>query len=110
MVSIESNIGMLDSYNSVITTTVSRTDYMAILARENFMDGAAWNHSMLTQDPDAPDPSSSSGYLDNSQSVLNLTMISGLQQNSTGDLRRLGVRACASTYNHEFSKLFNSFS
>ena len=73
------------SYNSVISTRLSGTDYMAILTKQDFLDGAAWNHSLnVTQRP-AP----------------NYATISALQTNATGKLRRLKPSECLQSYDHD---------
>ena len=72
---------------------------MAIMTRETFTDGAAWNRSTL-----ALDAKSVTDLYAKLPMVPNFGYISQLQNNSSGNLRRLENADCVTNYNHEFSK------
>ena len=67
----------------MITTTISTTDYLAVLTTESFLDGAAWNRSLVASDE------------------YNLDKISELQDNA-GMLTRLEIADCIRNYDDEF--------
>ncbi len=88
----------LYSYNSVISTTLSTTDYMAVVTTEGFMSGAPWNHSITP----TVYPEQTRHTSQHPAGIPNYNMISQLQNNATGDLQELDVAACIRAYNHEF--------
>lgn len=76
---------------------------MAILTTPEFVDGAAWNQSILAM-----------GQYDlegvpTQEVVPNYAMVSELQNNSVGDLRRLNNSDCVNAYyNHEFISVWRN--
>lgn len=103
---IRSELTILDSnsYNSVISTTLSTTDYMAVVTTEDFMNGAAWNHSITPTEYSQLSQQVSPTHIETQYplGVPNYNMISKLQHNATGDLQRLDIPTCIRSYNHEF--------
>lgn len=73
---------------------------MAVVTTEDFVHGAAWNHSIT---PTRYDPSTqyvTTPY--HPPGVPNYDMISKLQYNATSDLQKLDIPTCIRTYDHEF--------
>ena len=68
----------------MISTTLSSPEYLVVLTKDDFLHGAAWNHS-ITRD--------ASIYEDK---------ISRLQVDADHNLKRLDVTQCIHAYNHEF--------
>lgn len=73
-------------YNSVLFSTLSANDYMAVVVTPDFLDGAAWNRTFFNTYSPQPDGSE----------------IATLQQNQSG-LTKLSNKECLSVYyNQDF--------